>query len=81
MKICFSNEINGKTYTCSVCGYTYNYYYNHDEQVNNEAEPFVELEEPLLHTVGKGWEPDRIERIFQYACPKCGVLQVDTNSL
>ena len=81
MRINYDSDIDGQTYTCDVCGYTYNYYFDHNKQANNKEEPFVQLEEYLLRTVRKSWEPERVERISQYACPKCGVLQVDVNSL
>lgn len=81
MKITYDSDNNCEIYTCGICGYTYHKYYTYSKQVFNEEEPFVKLEEPLLHTVSRAWEPDRIERISQYACPKCGVLQVDVKSL
>lgn len=81
MKINYDSDNNCETYVCSVCGYTYNHYYDYGKQADNEEQHFVKLEEPLLHTVSRSWEPDKIERIYQYACPMCGVLQVDVNSL
>lgn len=81
MRISYDIDNHCETYVCGVCGYTYNHYYDCDKQVDNTDAPFVKLEEPLLHTVSRGWGPDRIERIHQYACPKCGVLQVDTKAL
>ncbi len=81
MKISYDSDTNCETYVCGVCGYTYKYYYNYDMQADNAEEPFVKLEEPLLRTVRRSWEPDRIEKVSQYACPKCGVLQIDTKSL
>lgn len=81
MKINYDSDNNCEVYTCGVCGYIYHYHYDYDKQVDNAEKPFVKLEEPLLHTVSRSWEPDRIERIYQYACPICGVLQIDVNSL
>ena len=81
MKINFDSDNHCETYVCGVCGYTYNYYYDYDKQTYNTEEPFIKLEEPLLHNVEVSWGPNRIEKISQYACPKCGVLQVDTKSL
>ena len=81
MTIKYDNDNNCEVHTCNVCGHTYHYYYDHDKQVDNNEVPFVKLEEPLLHTVSKSWEPDRIERIHQYACPICGVLQIDIKSI
>lgn len=81
MRVSYDSDNHCETYVCGVCGYTYNYYYDYDKRVDNTEEPFIKLEEPLLHTVSRAWEPDRIEKIYQYACPRCGVLQVDTKSL
>jgi protein-arginine kinase activator protein McsA len=81
MTIKYDSDNNCEVHTCSICGYIYNYYYDYNKQTDNTEEPFIKLETPLLHTVSRGWEPDRIEKISQYACPKCGVLQVDTRSL
>lgn len=78
MKINYDSDTNGETYVCDVCGYTYYYYYDYDKRVDSAEEPFIKLEEPLLRTVRRNWEPDRIEKVSQYACPKCGVLQIDT---
>ena len=81
MKTNFDHENNCENYTCSVCGYTYTHYYDYEKQVDNEEKPFVKFEGPLLHVVSGCWEPDRIEKISQYACPVCGVLQIDTGVL
>lgn len=81
MKINYDSDNNCEVYTCGVCLYTYHYYYDYDKRTDNTEKPFIKLEEPLLHTVSRPWEPDRIERVHQYTCPVCGVLQVDTNSL
>ena len=81
MTIKYDSDNNCEVYTCSVCGYIYNYHYDYDKRTDNTEEPFIKLETPLLHTVSRSWEPDRIEKISQYACPKCGVLQVDIRSL
>ena len=81
MTIKYVPNTNCEVYTCGVCGYVYTEYYNHNKQVANREAPFVKLEEPLLRTVSCDWGPDGIERISQYACPICGVLQVDANYL
>lgn len=81
MTIKYDPDTNCEVYTCGVCGHTYYYYYDHGRRIESAAKPFIKLEEPLLHTARSDWGPDRIERISQYACPICGVLQVDTNYL
>lgn len=81
MKISYDSDNHCETYVCGVCGYTYYYHYDYGKRIDSAGEPFLKLEEPLLRTVQRSWEPDRIERIHQYACPKCGVLQIDTESL
>ena len=80
MKISYDDNIHCKTYVCDICGYTYNYYYDYNKQIDNTEEPFI-LKELLLRKVHRYWEPNRIERLYKYACPKCGVLQVDIKSL
>ena len=77
----YDSDNNCKIYACKVCGYTYNEYYDYEKELHNEAKPFVKMEEPLLHTVRMGWGPDSLDRIFQYACPMCGVLQVDIGDI
>ena len=81
MTIKYNQDTNCEVYTCSVCGHVYHNYYDFDKQAANREAPFVKLEEPLLMTVSCDWGPDGIERVSQYACPVCGVLQVDTNYL
>lgn len=81
MKVTYDSDNNCEVYVCSVCGHTYHEYYDYDKRAENEEKPFVKLEEPLLHTVSISWEPDRIERVYQYACPICGVLQVGDKSI
>lgn len=68
-------------HTCGVCRYKYFYYYDYDKQRENQEKPFVKMEEPLFYEVSRPWEGSRLERITQYVCPVCGVVQVDTNSL
>lgn len=80
MKITYDHDNKCEVQTCGVCGHTYHYYWDYDKQHENEEKPFVQLEEPLLHTVRRSWEPVRVEKITQYACPVCGVLQVDIES-
>lgn len=53
MKISYDDDAHCETYACGVCGYTYNYYYDSDKRVANTEEPFIKLEEPLLHTVSR----------------------------
>ena len=77
----YDYDNNCRVYTCKVCGHTYTEYLDYEKELSNEGKPFVKMEEPLLHTVSMSWEPDRIERIFHYACPMCGVLQIDVGSI
>ena len=81
MTIKYDDDNHCEVYTCGVCGHTYHYYYDYDKRVDYDEKPFVRMEETLLHTVERPWEPNRLEKISQYACPVCGVLQVDTTAI
>jgi rubredoxin len=81
MIIKYDSDNNCTIYTCDVCGHIYHEYYDYEKEMHNDEKPFIKLEEPLLRTITPAWEPNRIERVSQYACPHCGVLQVDTRSI
>lgn len=77
----YDRENNCTIYACKICGHTYKEYYDYKKHLSDEGEPFIKMEEPLLTTVSADWGPDRIERVTQYACPVCGVLQIDTRNI
>ena len=64
-------------YTCPHCNYTYHEYTDYDKHSNNNEEPFIQLCEVLLtETSYRG-----IIRLPQYACPSCGILQIDVSDI
>lgn len=81
MIVKFDSDNHRTIYKCKVCGHTYVEYYDYKKTSQDNGEPFIKMEEPLLRTVSIDWGPNRIERVTQYACPKCGVLQIDTGSI
>ena len=64
-------------YTCPHCNYTYHEYSDYDKQTINEEEAFIQVCEVLLTETGDG----RIIRLPQYACPNCGILQIDVSDI
>ena len=81
MKTNFDADNNCTIYTCSVCGHVYHEYYDYDNCIRNKEKPFIKMEEPLLRTVERDYAPNTLERINQYACPICGVLQINTSAI
>ena len=81
MQSTFNADYNCRIYMCGVCKYLYTEYYDYDKQLHNQEKPFIKMEEPLLRTVERDYGPDTLERINQYACPICGVLQIDTDAI
>lgn len=64
-------------YTCPHCNYTYHEYSDYDKQSSNNEEPFIQMCEVLLTETSDG----RITRLPQYACPRCGILQIDVSDI
>lgn len=64
-------------YTCPHCNYTYHEYSDYDKQTVNEEEAFIQMCEVLLTETSDG----RITRLPQYACPGCGILQIDMSDM
>ena len=64
-------------YTCPHCNYTYHEYSDYDKQSNNNEESFIQMSEVLLTETNDG----RITRLPQYACPSCGILQIDVSDI
>lgn len=74
MKSHYDNESNCRVFVCPVCSYVYHEYYS-DKQ--DENEPFICMSQPLLYEKPRDWAPAELMRVTHYACPKCGVLQID----
>ena len=64
-------------YTCPHCNYTYHEYTDYDEQLRTNEQPFIQLCEVLLFETADG----RVNQLRQYACPECGILQIDTSDV
>ena len=64
-------------YTCPHCNYTYHEYSNYNTQSSNNERPFIQMCEVLLTETIDG----RITRLPQYACPSCGILQIDVSDI
>lgn len=64
-------------YTCPHCNYTYHEYTDYDKQSSNNEERFIQICEVLLTETHDG----RITRLPQYACPSCGILQIDVSDI
>ena len=79
MTIKFDEKNSCEVYKCNVCGHTYHYYYNYEKRIYNKEKPFIKMAESLLHVRSMDWEPDKIKTVTQYACPICGVLQIDVH--
>ena len=73
MKYICNHETNVEEYICGVCRHRHIHYF---DKRRSEGEPFIEFEASLLRMVEQDWGPDRLEKVKQYACPICGVLQV-----
>lgn len=81
MKSSYDNENNCRVYTCPVCGHVYHEYYDYTKNQTNSEEPFIKLAEVLLYEKPRDYGPDELVRVYHYACPKCGILQVDVNDI
>ena len=71
-------------YTCGVCGYKHMIKYSsHPDRYSVDPgygkEPFKKSETPFICSENDGGYYERIEKYPIYACPECGVLQINTN--
>lgn len=81
MKSSYDADNNCRVYECPVCGYVYHEYYNYTQQKTNEEKPFIALPEPLLIKTPRDYNAMQVTRIIHYACPQCGILQIDTSDI
>ena len=77
MTIKYDNDNHCEIHTCGVCGHTYHYYYDYDKQTENTEKPFIKMNDRLFYEVEVPWQSNRIVQAAHYACPICGVLQID----
>lgn len=77
MKVDYDYNANTITHICSACGYkhTNTRVYNQTTEGDDE---FIEMEGFELHSTDRsdGWHPSHNTHTI-YACPKCGVLQIE----
>lgn len=64
-------------FSCPHCNTVYHEYVDYDKQLTNTEVPFVRLAEVLLTETSD----ETITRLPQYACPGCGILQIDVSDL
>ncbi len=81
MKSSYDNENNCRVMKCPVCKYKYHEYYDYSKQRLNNEEPFIRMEEVLLYEEPRDYGPNALVRLQHYACPKCGILQIDVNDI
>lgn len=81
MKSSYDNENVCRIYKCPVCGHVYHEYYNHEKAIANKEEPFIVMAEVLLYDKPRDYAPNELIRLQHYACPKCGILQIDVNDI
>ena len=71
-----SNECT--VYRCPNCSTVYHEYTDYEKQKNNTEHPFIKLEQPLLY---EDSEQGHVRRLYHYACPSCGMLQIDMSDI
>jgi hypothetical protein len=85
MKTNFNYENSTEVSECSICGYKHKKYYRkhtYEEQQNDISsgfgdEEFLTGETEFLYSEKVDYAPDRLVKKIIYACPKCGVLQIE----
>lgn len=77
MKSYYDNNTECRVYVCPHCNYTYHEYFDYDKQSNNNEERFIQMCEALLFETSDG----RVNRLSQYSCPSCGILQIDISDI
>ena len=77
MRSYYDDSTESRVYTCPHCNHTYHEYFDYDKQLRNNEEPFIQLCEVLLTETSDR----KVNRLYQYACPECGILQIDTSDI
>ncbi len=78
---------NGRGYQveyCAACGYTHKTYFREatDEELYDDAfhfskDDFVKLSIESYMEETREYEPNIIKKVTIYACPRCGMLQME----
>ena len=63
-------------FVCPQCGYTYHDYSDLTKHVQNKEQPFLVVSEQLVDV---DLDRYRTIRIKHYACPSCGIIQIDSS--
>ena len=80
MKIIYDYDDDTRTHICEACGYKLVEDINTSWHETIEGDDdFIEMEGIQLHSTDRsdGWHPSHNTHTI-YACPKCGVLQIQT---
>lgn len=79
MKVVYNYDEQTETCTCPICGYQHSKEYKEYGRTICGDKPFIKMEGFQFHSTdnGDGWHPHHNTHVV-YACPKCGVLQVET---
>lgn len=81
MKSFYDEGKNCRVYKCPVCGYEYHDYYDYKERKMNNEKSFLVMEEKLRYNKPIDYAPSELVVLTHYACPNCGVLQIDTSDI
>lgn len=65
-------------FSCPHCNTVYHEYVDYDKQLTNTEVPFIRLADVLLYVNDRN---EHTHRLYQYACPQCGIVQIDTSDL
>jgi predicted RNA-binding Zn-ribbon protein involved in translation (DUF1610 family) len=78
MKVIYNHDEGSQTRICSVCGYKHTKEYGYWGKTIEGDDEFIEMEGFELHSTDRsdGWHPSHNTHTI-YACPKCGVLQIE----
>lgn len=74
-------------YECTVCKYTHKEYYNSNtlytefDKMAYGKDPFIKGETEFLYQEKMDYGPSRLTKQTVYACPRCGVLQIDVDGV
>lgn len=76
MKVTYDWDEHTKTYVCSACGYKYTEETKAYSRAIEGDDKFIEMEDFALHSTDRSDYYHQHKSHTVYACPKCGVLQI-----
>ena len=77
MKIIYNYDNDTKTCTCQACGYRYVEDLNCSYKTIEGDDDFIKMEDIKLHSTDRSHYYPTHNTHTIYACPKCGVLQIE----